>query len=209
MRNTITTPKGVARYPRLNEPDCRFKAEGVYTTTLRLPDADAKPLIEKLLKAYELGYVEQCAKAGGKKLKKCATLPWGPAADWDKENEQEVPVKGFTDFKFKANAKGTTKAGKAWERKIALFDAKLQPLPADSDPIGGGSIIRVSCEPYVWNTASLGCGITLQINAVQVIELKTYSAVATHGFTEEDGYVAKATSEDLGAFSSDTADGDF
>lgn len=209
MRNTITTPKGIARYPRLNTPDCRFKADGEYSVILRLPDAQAKPLVEQLAKSFEEGYKAEVAKAGGRKVKKAAGLPWGPAADWDKDSESEVAVPGFTDFKFKLPAKGVSaKTGKAWERRPALFDAKLQPLPADSDPIGGGSVIRVNCEPYVWNTASLGCGISLRIQAVQVIELKTYGGNPAAGFVEEDGYTAKVTSE-VGGFTADESSGDF
>lgn len=210
MKPTLITPKGIARYPRLNEPDCRFSPEGVYTVTLRVAKDEAMPLVQKLVKMNEDFYAAEC-KDKGKKLKRCPTLPWGPANDWDKDKQEEVKVPGFIDFKFKTPAKGTTKEGKQWERKVALFDAKLTPLPADSDPIGGGSTIRVSFTPSTWNVPATGVGISLRLNAVQVLELKTYVGSGSYGFIEEDGFAVKATSAstDLGALCSDTEDPDF
>jgi hypothetical protein len=210
MKPTLTTPKGIARYPRLNDPDCRFSPEGVYTVTLRVAKDEAMPLVTKLVKMLEDFYAAEC-KDKGKKLKRFPTLPWGPAKDWDKENQEEVAVPGFIDFRFKTPAKGTTKEGKQWERKVALFDAKLNPLPADSDPVGGGSVIRVSFGPNTWNVAATGVGISLRLNAVQVLELKTYGGSGSYGFVEEDGFAVKATAAatDVGSISSQTEDPDF
>ena len=49
---SITTPKGTAIFPKLNEPDKKFNPEGVYSLTLRLSDAEAKPLIAQLTKIH-------------------------------------------------------------------------------------------------------------------------------------------------------------
>lgn len=197
MKNqNITTPKGVAIFPKLNEPDRRFKAEGEYKVTLRLPDAEAKPMIERINAIRKEAYNEECKKNGNKKLK-LAAVPWAPATNWDKETESKVDLPGFTDFKFTLKAQVTTKAGKSWEQRPALFDAKLNPIPEDSDPIGGGSVIRVNAEVYPWYTASLGFGISLRCRGVQVIELKTYGGskdATAFGFSAEDGFAAAASS---------------
>lgn len=188
----ITTPKGTAVFPKLNEPDRRFKAEGEYKVTLRLPDAEAKPLIEQLEKIRQEAYKAEATKAG-KKLK-MANLPWGQATSWNSETEEKVPMPGFTDFKFSLKAQVTTKSGKSWEQRPALFDAQLKPISADTDPIGGGSIIRVNAEVYPWYTASLGFGISLRCRGVQVLELKTYGGERngqSFGFEQEDGYTAE------------------
>lgn len=202
---TITTPKGTAIFPKLNEPDKKFNPEGVYSITLRLPDAEAKTLIDSLTKMHDAFYKEECTKLGKKTLK-TGTKPWKVATDWDKEAEARVEVPGFTDFSFKLKAKVTTKTGKSWEQRPALFDSRLQPLPADSDPIGGGSIVRVNAEVYPWYTPSLGFGISLRPRGVQVIELKTYGPkdATSFGFSEQEGYsFVPPVSNDSKAFDSD------
>lgn len=45
-KKTFTTCKGVAVYPHLNKPDFAFNSDGVYTTKLRVPANDAKPLMD-------------------------------------------------------------------------------------------------------------------------------------------------------------------
>ena len=205
----ITTPKGTAVFPKLNEPDFRFKAEGEYKVTLRLPDADAKTLITQLEKIRQEAYKAEASKLG-KKLK-MATLPWAPATSWNSETEEKVPMPGFTDFKFSLKAKVTTKTGKSWEQRPALFDAQLQPIPNDSDPVGGGSIIRVNAEVYPWYTASLGFGISLRCRGVQVIELKTYGGARNGtdmGFEKEDGFAASTVPSGAEAFKDEGQDTD-
>ncbi len=197
---TITTPQGTAIFPKLNEPDKKFNPEGVYSITLRLPDAEAKPLIERLTKMHDTFYKEECTKLGKKALK-TGSKPWKVATDWDKETEARVEVPGFTDFSFKLKAKVTTKTGKSWEQRPALFDSRLQPLPPDGDPVGGGSIVRVNAEVYPWYTPSLGFGISLRPRGVQVLELKTYGPkdATSFGFAEEDGYTFVASSNNAAA----------
>lgn len=212
MKNqTITTPKGTAVFPKLNEPDRRFKPEGEYKVTLRLPDSEAKALIEKLNAVRKSAYEEECKKNGNKKLK-LAPVPWGTAMNWDSETSSKTELKGFTDFKFALKAEVKTKSGKSWQQRVALFDSRLLPIPDNADPIGGGSVIRVNAEIYPWYTASLGFGISLRCRGVQVIELKTYTGgkdATSFGFAEEEGFVAatvpsesqdgEATGEDLSA----------
>lgn len=183
----IVSPKGIAVWPKLNEPDRKFQPEGVYSTKLRISVDEAQSFIDKLNAMHAEAYRHECVKQGRKSLKQ-APMPWATATDWDSENETRVDVDGFIDFKFSMKAKVTTKAGKSWEQRPAIFDAQLSPMPADSDHIGGGSVIRISAELYAWYSASLGFGITLRPRAVQVLELKVYAGKADHGFDAEDGF---------------------
>lgn len=202
----VNTPSGMAIWPKLNEPDRKFQPEGVYEVTLRLPESEADVLIAKFMEVHAESYRVICSKEGKKALKKAA-LPWKPAEDWDKETESKVEKPGFIDFKFKMKAKVTPRNGKSWEQRPALFDAKLNPLPVDSDPVGGGSIIRISTEVYCWYSASLGFGLTLRPKAVQVLELKTYTTDSgSHGFEAEDGFTVSAPSA---SFDSEETDSDF
>ena len=110
----------------------------------------------------------------------------------------KTAVKTIAKPVAKPAPKVTTKTGKSWEQRPALFDSRLQPLPADSDPVGGGSTIRVNAEVYPWYTPSLGFGISLRPRGVQVLEMRTYGPkdATSFGFAaENDGY----------AFTSDTA----
>lgn len=205
---SVTTPKGTAIWPRLNEPDRKFQPEGVYSVRLRLDEDDAAPFQTKLSKLVEELYKEECLKQGKKSLKR-APMPWGPATDYDKDTESKVEVDGV-EFKFSMKAEVTTRAGKKWSQRPALFDAKLNPLPEDADNIGGGSIIRVSAEVYPWYTASLGFGISLRPRAVQVIELKAGGSSmdpTALGFEAEDGYTTVASA--ASSFGDDDSDGDF
>jgi hypothetical protein len=187
---TVTSPKGTAIWPKLNEPDRKFQPEGVYSTRLRMSEADAKPFIETLTQLYDELFAEETSARGGKKPKK-AQLPWAPATDYDKETESRVEVPGMVDFKFTMKATVNTKSGKSWEQRPALFDAQVKPLPADAPPIGGGSTLRIAAEVYSWNAPSLGFGITLRPRSVQILDLKTYEVDNSSGFMPEDGYVAE------------------
>lgn len=203
---TITTPQGIAIFPKLNEPDKKFNPEGVYSVTLRLSDEEAKPMLATLNKMHAQFYKDECQKLGKKTLKQGA-MPWKTATNWDKETESRVDVPGFMDFTFKLKAKVTTKAGKSWEQRPALFDARLQPLPADADPVGGGSVIRVNAEVFAWYTPALGFGISLRPRGVQVLEMMTYGPkdATSFGFAEEDGYtfISSASNESVKAFVGD------
>lgn len=190
----ITTPTGTAVWPKLNEPDRKFQPEGVYEVKLRLPENEAEALIEKIMDVHASAYREACSAQGKKALKK-APVPWGPAEQWNSDTETKEELPGFIDFKFKMKAKVTSRSGKSWEQRPALFDAQLNPIPEDSDPIGGGSVIRISAEVYPWHAASMGFGISLRPKAVQVIELKTYSGSNDdHGFDKKDGFTVKSSS---------------
>ena len=192
---TVVTPKGTAIFPTLNEPDKKFNPEGTYKVTLRLTEEEAAPLIAKLTKIHSEAQAVELKKLGKKNIK-LAPMPWADATNYDKETETKVPVDGFVDFKFSLKAVVKTKAGKSWEQRPALFDAKLNPIPVDSDKVGGGSVIRVNAEVYPWFSASLGFGISLRCRSVQVLELKTYGSkdATSFGFSAEDGYETEGES---------------
>jgi hypothetical protein len=180
----MTTPKGVASWPRLNDPDFKFEPDGVYQVKLRLGPADAKKLMETLNKELDAYYAEQAkeaAKEGKKKLKR-ADVPWGECVD---EHGKET---GEVEFNFKMSARYTAKDGSTVEQRPVLFDAKTNPM---TDRVGSGSIIRVGFEPYLWNTPALGVGISLRLKAVQVLELKQWAPsnkASDYGFSTEEGF---------------------
>lgn len=190
-----TTPKGVFKYPKLVEPDYGTKdypdPDGSYKVTLVLPKDQAQKLIDQLQpefdKAVEAGR-EAFAKLPVANRKKLGDLK---VADfytevYDKETEEPT---GDIEFKFKTKASGTTKEGKAWERKVPLFDAKGVPAK-NIKAIWGGTEGKVSFSATPYFVAGQGtAGLTLRLEAVQILKLSAGGArsASEFGFGQEEG----------------------
>lgn len=176
----ITSPAGIAVYPKLEKPDTKFDANGVFSVDLDLSGADAQHLMSQLTKVVDAAYANECKERGKKSLKR-ADSPW-------KEVEG-----GKTRFKFKLKAKGGT-GDKQWDQKPAIFDAKGNPVTDLS--IGSGSVIKVAFEAAPYFTAMVGHGLSLRLKAVQVIELRQWvpgDNFDGFGFKATDGFVKELT----------------
>lgn len=199
------TPEGTAVFPKLNAPDTKFKPEGEFQCKLRLTAEESEALIadiEAQLQAYwptakaELEEKVANAKDGPTKAKakkalaemKEADKPYKPAYD-DDGNET-----GEYEFNFKMPASWLKDKGKATEKKMPLrpdiFDAKGKKLAAPPE-IWGGSRLIVAGEfrPF---SMPIGVGISLRLNAVQIIELSSGGGArdaGAYGFgARDDGY---------------------
>jgi hypothetical protein len=161
-KETLVTPKGRANYTWLSRPDTKFDADGVYTVTVCLDKDEAKPLCKVLKKEYD---------AAQKPKKKKGNPPY-------KENEN-----GEIEIKLKQKAIIRNKAGEEFKKTVAILDAKKKPIKAD---VGNGSTVKAafSIRPYDYN----GCGLSLDLIAVQVIDLVEYDGNQEFGFDEEDGF---------------------
>lgn len=180
-----TTPAGIAQYPWLNKPDTKFNADGEYKVNLEVQSSDA----QKLVTFLDGQFAEAVAKAKkdnpGKKIKEGS-----PGYEVNEET-------GKVTFKFKTKAKVTTKSGDTFDQKVALFDAKGQPL-VQAPNIGGGSKVKVSFEVMPYYTSMVGAGLSLRVKAVQVIDLVEFSGGASaeaYGFGEEEGYTKQTSNE--------------
>ena len=179
-RKSITTPTGIAIWPKLNEPDTRWKAEGEYSVNLRLSAEDSAKLIKMIEEYADNAYSQFCTQQGKNKLKRHG-MPWTEVTDESGEETGEI------DFKFKLKAKVETRQGEVFTQKVGLFDSNGDPM---SDPVGGGSKIRVAGEINPWFTASLGFGVSLWIRAAQVIDLiepKGGGSAKSFGFSSVEG----------------------
>ncbi len=200
---TIVTPKGTARWPKVNKPDTKFDENGVFTCDLILDAAEAEPLIKSLTEIRDAGYKDFLVSEKKQKLK-LAPLPWKPEED-EAGNET-----GRMVLKFKLKAKGKGRDGTMYDRKVALFDSKGKPTTAE---VWGGSGIKVAFEPRAWYVAAHGVGIGLQLKAVQVIELVTKGdrSAEGYGFGKEDGFEAEiadpAKTPDAPPIAADGVDG--
>jgi hypothetical protein len=187
----FTTPAGAFQFPKLFEPDTKYKDAGEYSVKLRLSEEAAAPLIAKLQPLFDAA-----VKAGEEEYKKLPvktrkstafkeTPFYSPV--YDEESEEET---GEVEFNFKMTASGVSKkTNKPWTRKPAVFDAKGKPILKDPE-MWSGTVGKVNFEVLPYYTTIAGAGISLRLNAVQVIELRTGGAqnASAYGFEEEDGY---------------------
>lgn len=214
---TFTTCRGVFKYPRLGEPDTKFKAEGEYSVKFITTRADMGALLDKLevmhADAVKRGKAAYAALpvATRKKLDQKGGFTANPLFNvvYD-EAEEET---GEIEFNFKLAASGTyksgPKAGETWTRKPAIFDAGTKPMKGDK--IWGGSEGKVSFEVGIDKDGSPGyfipgtgaAGLSLRLQAVQVLDLVSGGQrnAGSFGFGAEDGYSSadEDTSEEAAA----------
>ena len=195
-REYLASPKGRALYPKLKDPDTKFKPEGEYSVKLLLSEAEAAPILEMCQRLQQAAFDEEFEKQQAAKPKmsaskiregiKLAELPVKPQTD--PETGEET---GDFVATFKMKASGITKkTGKPWSRRPALFDAKNKPLNPQKVDVWSGSVLKIIYTVSPFCTA-LGAGVSLRLEAVQVIELRSGGAqdAAGYGLTEEeDGY---------------------
>ena len=189
---TFVTPKGTAIFPKLNTPDTKFNAAGVYEVKLAF-DADTPGLdafrakVEAMVdERYdeEVAALTEAGKGGlAKKLTKVSPFK----AEEDPATGEET---GRILVKAKMTASGISKkTGKPWTRKPNIFDAKGQ-LIKNPPQIGGGSEMKLSVEPvsYVAQNDKT-VGVSLRLEAAQIIKLVVFGSrdAAGYGFGEEDG----------------------
>jgi len=185
----INTPLGVAVYPRLNEPDYKFDPAGVFTVTVRVGAEEGQKLKDRLDAKLDAWHNQQKKERRKPQLKR-ADLTIKPAFD-DDGNET-----GELDFKFSMKHNVTTQTGKTWIQRPKLYDSQGKGFTGAS--IGGGSKLIVNFVPAPYFTPTMGCGLKMRLNAVQVVELVEYKKVGAEslGFDKhEGGYVAPAEEE--------------
>lgn len=173
MANTkITTPKGTALYPHLRKPEYYEGAEVGYTIQMRFSKEDTDKLIEAL--ENELDAAKGSSDFKGKK--------WTNARIGTKEDKN-----GDIVFKFKTKTSYKTKAGDIVQRTVPIFDAKGKPIKGD---IGTGSICKVRFTTNPYHKSATNCGLTLYLDAVQVIDFKEPGGASAEsfGFDVEDGF---------------------
>lgn len=174
----IKTPIGTGLFPWLHEPDTKWKEEGEYKVSLALDSKDAEGLIEQLEKIFEAIKADAKADPSLKKKKtiKEANRPW-----FDEEDE-DGELTGRTVFKFKSRF------------KPALVDSQRNSV-SSATKIYSGSELRLSSEVAGWFTEMVGLGMTLRLNAVQVIRAVGGGGGAADFDVVDDGFVEVAIAD--------------
>lgn len=200
IQNYVTC-KGKAIYPHLRTPDM-FEGNDLGFTIRLMPSVEDAQKFEKFL-LRELDKAAALPEFAGKRLNAPnALIGMGETKEGD------------TVFKFKTKSSYRTKSGDIMNRVVPIYDSQGKPLPKNVD-IGHGSIVKVafSIQPY-YKTKNIR-GLTLYLNAVQVLELveRGDGDAASFGFgAEEGGYVAPAVpneDEDEIPFINSTEGADF
>ena len=154
-----------------------------YSVRLKLSEGNTKALTEELLSVLEEAKVDEKFKG-----KKWSTEPFlGISED----------AEGNKLFKFKSKHEFEQKDGTIIQNVIPLYDAKGKRM-ADNIIIGNGSKIKISYTAVPFNMNARTNGLTLRLNAIQVIDLVEYNSGSSSdfGFTAEEGYESPAESID-------------
>lgn len=203
-RKIITTPAGILKFGHILKPNTKFKATGVYTADIILePSAPGvQPLLDAIQAAANKAKADFIAnETNAAKKKKYAGyavhVPYG--ADTDQDGNET----GNTVLKAKNDAVITKKDKTTFTKTIAVYDAKGKPMVGKN--VGRGSKVKLAIivAPFKMDATSK-VGVTLWLEAVQVLDLVTFGAKdsAGFGFGEEEGYV------DDGETPSDTGTGE-
>jgi len=164
--------------------------------------AALQPEMEKAIAEAEEKFA-QLPVATRKRLKGVSPNPYYTEV-FDKETEEPT---GQYEFRFKTAASGVNKKGERWERTVPIFDAKGKPVK-NLKEIWSGTVGKVaySVSPY-FVAGSGAAGITLYLEAVQIIELNAGGgrSASEFGFSEEDGF---DSSEESRVFDDESTDDD-
>jgi len=181
--------RGTASFPRLNEPDTKFDAAGVFNTKLILSAEAAAPLVARFDQMRDAEVSRQAELSNGKK-------PVVNDHPLNPEYDEDGAETGNWVLSCKMKASGISKKGKAWSRQLPLFDSLGSPT---SVRITGGSDIICAIEPITYAVAGkekgkpiVTCGVSLRLEAVQLLQTSGGSRDAGgYGFGQhEGGFVA-------------------
>lgn len=190
----FTTPKGVAVYPRLNEPDTKFDADGTFNCKLAFePDAEGvQELKEKLEAIRDEEFKAFISENPKKKNFKVADVF---TEELDEEGDPTGRIILNMKMKHKVTSKKNQKTYTFWPK---IFDGMNQELK-NPPQIGGGSILRGSFEVFGAPVdSSKTFHLSIRMLGVKIISLVTGGASASGlGFGDDDDADFAADEENL------------
>ena len=176
----LTTPKGIAKWPYISEPDTEYNPDGLFHTKLSCKKTESVNIKKTIDDMIALEVKKQHDLNPDKAIKK--SLPY------TEEGDDII-------FNFKMNAKGVRKSDKKpFTQEPNLLNADLTPFDK-SLKIWGDSILQITFEPYAWNMP-VGIGCTLRIKTVKVVELVTGKLSDTLGDLKAEPVVAPKVNQE-------------
>lgn len=188
----VVSPRGVAIWPALNEPDYKFKKEfGEYHARLRVsPDDPAlAPILaaaeEILDEAFEAKQAELTRQKKGALLK---GLSKAPILREEVDPESGEPT-GYLIFRGATNAGGKKKDGKPFSKTLDFFDRRGTQLK-NPPAIGGGSELKLGVRIMDYETdGGKTIGVRFDLEGVQILKAVSggQRTADYYGFGEEEG----------------------
>jgi len=172
-RAKIMLPAGIAVYPRVNQPN-QF---GNYELTIRYPNADVIREVVELIEEVDEAY-RTVMGALGKDLPETTHFPIKTEED------------GTVTIKAKLKAAFTPKDSAPIPQSVLLIDSQKLPV---TEIITGGSTVKaaVTARPtYMPSEDGPKMYVSLDLRAVQVLELAERGIEAADEFGLEDGFTA-------------------
>lgn len=179
---TVTTPKGQCMYAYLTKPETYEGKEMGFSIQLKLDKEGTDKLVSLI--HSELSAAKASPEFKGKK--------WSaePFLGYREKDDGDIV------FKFKASSTFKTRTGEEMKRVIPVFDAQGHVV---KDPaIGNGSTVRVNFSIIPFNMNARMNGVSLRLNAVQLINLVPYGQQSAdqYGFGQEEGYSVEDNKDD-------------
>lgn len=205
----ITSPIGRAMYPYLNTPDTKFKEEGEYKVDLVMDKVEDAQFLGALKNRAEKALEEAKVKLKEKnKINKLNNISL--YTPFEEIFDEEGNSTGTVKVKFKSKAQFKRNDGTVVNLSPDLFDAKGKPINRDEVIIYSGSELRCNFTPSnFYNPAGNLAGVSLRLNAVQVIELSEGNSAqaSSYGFgAVDDGFSVEEADFGSSESSSDTED---
>lgn len=193
-----TSPEGVAVFPCIHKPSKKYN-KFECKLVLDPNDEELQAFIAKA-EAIRDKFFDETKKSliANKKGAKAKELKSAPIVV--EEYDDQGNETGMVLMKGTADAVGKRKDGSTFNREVHVFDAagkRLKKVPA----VFGGSRLKMAVIAFPYYSAAANqVGISLRLEAVQIIELVSGGGSAqSYGFGSTDGYVADDGSDDAPA----------
>ena len=177
-RDLIVTPVGEAWWAKVFEPEeDRFEEDKPRQWSIEWAGPQNKREVVGLVQTIEAEF----ARLNGEGAK-----PSKNAWPFKEQTDKEGNPTGLLAFRMRKNE--TTKKGKVLQAP-AIYDSHKNPWPADT-LIGNRSMVKVAFSCYGWEDKFGKKGISLSLEAVQVLDLVPYEQRDPgDAFGVENGYV--------------------
>jgi hypothetical protein len=207
----LVTPYFPAQWIYLAVTSTKFKAEGEYKLTLRVP-AD-HPFLKALDDLTALGVAHELKGLKPIDIKKQGDIVTTAnyAVELDAETADET---GFCLVGIKTQAQyKDKKTGEIKKLTPKVFDSRGKLVDPKKLKIGNGSIVSVNMSPSCYRAAGLKkTGVALYLNAVQIKKLEAYDGGGAGAFgfgtcSDEDAYEYEEESFESAEAGSDIPEG--
>jgi hypothetical protein len=175
-------------YPKLTEPDTKWKPEGEWVAKSIMPAEAAKSLVATIDALQKEAHDRFLAEEQRDKPKLKSLKLADPSYKIVEDDEGDETGEYSFNFKLKASHYSKKKE-KTYHFTFRLQDAKGNPIKVGSLEIWGGTVARISYKLSPFYNTALGVGVKLELRGVRIIELVTRGDNSDLGFgdEEEDG----------------------